>query len=484
MNNQLQTWIRKWADKTPKQTMLQAGDVLIRYGGAEDWLQPLGEALSSQGLAAGSRVLVRAEVNLVTIRVLLSLMWIGAAPVPVDPLLSSEDLRSRAARLPGPIFLLEPEQGNSAGCLSKTGGLPHRIQKVIGKSDPGRSEGTDPTRLVVFTSGSSGSPKPVRITEENLAASIASTQHRFAFPTATVWCLQLPLFHIAGLMVMFRSLALGGTLVVVHPSQPSLFFGRQPVGVTSLVPAQLNRVLFQPSSATQENLTVFLGGGPVPGELVQTAISQGIHCFVTYGSTETTSMVAVSGEDYPETRTLYPLAGVELSLEGGVISVTGEMVSPGYDGETEYPTRPTWQSSDRGELVGGGIRVLGRADQIIITGGEKVAPFEVEEVLARLPGIEQVVVVGVEDPVWGERVTAVYVGTIPPEEAARQAREKLTGAWFPQRWERLDELPRGGLGKADRGQVQLLLSEHDRNETTVDSLLPSGPDPSGGCPPK
>jgi O-succinylbenzoic acid--CoA ligase len=193
-----------------------------------------------------------------------------------------------------------------------------------------------------------------------------------------------------------------------------------------------------------------------------------VRVVTTYGMTETAGGCVYDG---------WPLDGIEIRLDiaggdSGSIELAGPMLATGYLDAPEQTTvafRDGWfQTSDVGRLDGQGrLQVLGRADDVIITGGLNVAPAEVEAVLARLPGVAAACVVGLPDPDWGERVTAVVIPTDPgrpPEPGALRvaARGLLTGAQVPKEIVVFDALPLRGVGKPDRGAVRTMLVARHR----------------------
>jgi acyl-CoA synthetase (AMP-forming)/AMP-acid ligase II len=178
--------------------------------------------------------------------------------------------------------------------------------------------------------------------------------------------------------------------------------------------------------------------------------------------TETASQVATARLDAVPPRPVMPIPGAELRVREGRIQVRGPMVSPGYVGE---PDRGPGEWFDTGDLGSWdpqqGLRVLGRADDLVISGGENVMPQEVEAVLLSHPDVRQAAVAGLPDPEWGEVVAAAVVvadGT-SLEDLERFLRERLAGYKVPRRWLQLPALPQVGLGKIDRQAVKRLLTQ-------------------------
>jgi acyl-CoA synthetase (AMP-forming)/AMP-acid ligase II len=172
--------------------------------------------------------------------------------------------------------------------------------------------------------------------------------------------------------------------------------------------------------------------------------------------TETASQVATARL---EDRKLVAIPGAEIRALDGRLQVRGAMVSPGYLGEPDRALDNWFDTGDLGTVSGAGVvEVHGRADDVIVTGGENVFPGEVEAAIRTHPGIVEVVVIGVPDDTWGSRVMAVYEGEAAPGELERHVRYRLAGFKVPSLWRRVDELPRLPVGKPDRKTVQRSIS--------------------------
>jgi O-succinylbenzoic acid--CoA ligase len=286
----------------------------------------------------------------------------------------------------------------------------------------------DEVCLVVATSGSTGEPKYVELTASCLDASRQAT--------ATVigegrWWITLPVTHIAGLQVLLRSLAAG--------HEPST----EPDGCrfTSLVPTQLLRSLDDPRLLAFD--AVLLGGAAASPTLLEQARDRGIRVVTTYGMTETSGGCVYDG---------IPLPGVTVDVADRIV-LGGPVVARGYrDGER---FDGTFTTSDLGTLDQGRLTVLGRADDVIVTGGEKVAPLPVEQALADHPSVKDVAVVGLPDPEWGHRVVAFVTlsGPLSLEEAREAVASKVSRVAAPRELRVLDALPLLPGGKVDRRRL-------------------------------
>jgi O-succinylbenzoic acid--CoA ligase len=315
---------------------------------------------------------------------------------------------------------------------------------------------------VVLTSGSTVGPRPVRLTRANVAAAIAASRARLGNDASDCWLLNLPLFHVGGLSVLWRSAAAGGS-VVVHDrfdaKRTAQAMKDGTATVTSLVPTMLHRVLEADPGPYHGMKAVLLGGAAADRDLVERALDAGLPTLQTYGMTETCSQVATvaPGEEVESLGTAgRPLDGMKVVIDGdevGEIIVDGPAVSPGYLGEPERSRGH--RTGDLGYLDGEGrLVVLGRVDDMIVTGGENVYPQRVADVLSRHRFIRRVEVVGMPDPEWGQAIVAVVVGDrTTRRRLARWARERLPKHELPKQWIFVDELPMLSNGKVDRAAL-------------------------------
>ncbi|MGS2646547.1 AMP-binding protein [Streptosporangium sp. G12] len=303
--------------------------------------------------------------------------------------------------------------------------------------------------VVIATSGSTGTPKGAQLSAEALLASASASLRRLEAGAGERWLCCLPPSHVSGLQVLVRSL-LGGTEPIVHDGfspEAVLSSGADHV---SLVPTQLRRLL-QVSSARLQRLsafrTILLGGAAAPPALLAEARAAGARVITTYGMSETCGGCVYDGE---------PLDGVGVDVgDDGRIRLGGPVLFSGYrlrPDLTEAARDGEWfLTSDLGVLEGGRLRVLGRADDVINTGGEKVVAAAVAAVVAEHPAIVDAVVVGRPDPEWGERVVAVVVSPSPPSlaEVRAFAKERLPAYAAPADLIVVTEIPLLANGKPD-----------------------------------
>jgi O-succinylbenzoic acid--CoA ligase len=226
----------------------------------------------------------------------------------------------------------------------------------------------------------------------------------------------------------------------------------------SLVPTQLQRLLAQPETIgwLRRFRAVFLGGGPAWPELLERAAEARVPLAPSYGLTETVAMVATlrPQEFLAGSRSsgkVMPHARIDVT-EDGTLRIAGESVFrgyfPGWRAERDFTT------DDLGFIDGHGqVQVTGRRDGIIITGGKKVSPAEVEAALRATGEFDDVAVLGVPDAEWGEAVVACYPVTMRTPDLERVARtlaEQLAPPARPKRYVAVAEWPRNAQGKLNR----------------------------------
>lgn len=311
--------------------------------------------------------------------------------------------------------------------------------------------------LGVRTGGSGGGVKFARHDEHTLGAAVEGFRTHFGLERVNAVGL-LPLTHVSGLMAAVRCDATGGRYEAFPWKRlesgefPALRDGE--AWVVSLVPTQLQRLLQSPSATDwlRRFHVIFLGGGPLWPSLAEAARTARLQVSVTYGMTETAAMVTGSRPDEflagdTSCGRALPHAAVTITAEG-LVRIAGASIHRGY--WPDAIVRPEIVTEDLGELDRDGrLRVWGRRDAMIITGGKKVAPTEVEAALRATGEFEDVCVLGLPDPEWGEAVVACYPAAGRTPDLTR-AVAGLAAFQRPKRWVALAEWTRTPQGKINR----------------------------------
>jgi O-succinylbenzoic acid--CoA ligase len=316
---------------------------------------------------------------------------------------------------------------------------------------------TEPEPLVVETSGSTGEPKRVLLSRTALRASADATAHRLG--GAGQWLLTLPPGFVAGLQVLYRSVRAGTTPVVLAPDLDDFADATAtmsgPRRYVSLVPTQLHRMLGTPRTAEALRTfdAVLVGGAAVPAELRARAAEAEVRVVATYGMSETCGGCVYDG---------LPLDGVGVVVGvDGRIRIRGPVLFSGYDGRpdlTDEVLRDGWLvTQDLGRLdEDGRLEVLGRVDDVVVSGGVNVPAPAVAARLRAHPAVAAAEVVGVPDVEWGERVVAAIVGAITLDEARAWVSAAHPRSWAPRQVLPLDAVPLLPNGKVDRRALREL----------------------------
>lgn len=320
----------------------------------------------------------------------------------------------------------------------------------------------EPEPLVVETSGSTGSPKRVVLSRSAILASVNATERRLG--ESGQWLLALPAAYVAGVQVICRSFVAGHDPVLLeeHATFPEAVAVMRSTASTrqerfvSLVPTQLHRMLEDPDdlAALRTFHTVLLGGGPIDPSLRSRAQELGVRIVATYGSAETAGGCVYDG---------YALDGVGLAIDReGRIRVGGPTLFEGYDGDADHTKQVLvdgwFLTSDAGRLdEDGRLHVLGRLDDVVVSGGVNVPTPAVAARLREHPGVSAVEVLGVPDEEWGNRVVAFVVGALTLEEARTWVAAAHPRSWSPRDLVHLDEMPMLANDKPDRLRLRGLL---------------------------
>ncbi len=262
---------------------------------------------------------------------------------------------------------------------------------------------------LIRTSGTSSTPKIARLSQEGLITSALNVNERLQVSGDDRYLMALPIHHVAGLAIVYRSLLAGACLVDEL----------ERATIASFVPTQLLRYSQKELSSLR---TIFVGGGPLPQYT-----DRRIH--TSYGMTEMSSTIAINGE-------VLPHCEVKIG-EADEICVRGPSLFKGYVGQASPIDLDGWyHTSDRGEFVDGKLKILGRSDRVIISGGENVAPERIEAALLGVEGVVNAVISGAPDTRWGTRVEA----SVEVEKAFTELELKeslslqLPPSHIPKRW--------------------------------------------------
>jgi O-succinylbenzoic acid--CoA ligase len=355
---------------------------------------------------------------------------VGAAVLPVD-------VRLTAAERAALFAVAQPTVSIGTEGLRRLDGMP----------------AGDGVALVIATSGTSGHPRLVELTRDAVTAAIRASATAIGAGGGDRWLSCLPLAHIGGLLVPYRHLLLGAPITFRRRPTPAALAALPDLRFASLVPTQLLRLL-DAGSPLHRLRAILVGGSRISPELASRAAEAGAPVVPTYGMTETCGGFVYAGR---------PLAGVEVRADGsGELLVRGPTLMRGYRFDTAATAAAFapggWLRTGDGGAVGadGSVRVWGRLADVIVSGGEKIWPAEVEAALAGHAEVAGVMVSSSPDREWGERVVARVVprrrGAPPSLETLRaHAAETIARHKLPRELIIVDHLESTALGKIRRG---------------------------------
>ncbi|MEW6411460.1 MAG: o-succinylbenzoate--CoA ligase [Candidatus Zixiibacteriota bacterium] len=369
-----------------------------------------------QGVKKGDRVGIIGDNSIEYILSTMALICIGAVACPISTRFHETTVSGILDRIGCRTVVVFPPctTGSSSAkelVLPDLGAEP-TVRAGISEADP-RQEAT-----IVFTSGTGALPKAVLHTYGSHYYSALGSNKNIVVGTADRWLLSLPLYHVGGLGILFRCLISGAAVVVPEPREPlEQSMERHQVTHLSVVPTQLKRLISNSSSINlARNLkAVLVGGSSVDENLVRISHHENIKIFTSYGLTEMASQVttSASGDPLPRLLTsgkLLPHRELMISDKGEIL-VRGETRFEGYVtlGGLERPfNRDGWfATGDLGHIDNDGyLKVTGRKDNMFVSGGENIHPEQIEKAIMGLPGIEEAIVVGVDDDQFGKRPVA------------------------------------------------------------------------------
>jgi O-succinylbenzoic acid--CoA ligase len=393
-------------------------------------------ALAARGIGPGDRVGLALPAGRSFAAALHGCWLLGAVAVPLDRRLG-EGERAAQAELCATV-VEEPLDGSDrAGPQLRTS---HHLDGVA---------------AVVHTSGTSGRPAPVELTYGNFLWSAMGSALALGLDADERWLCPLPVSHVGGLSILVRS-AIHGTTAVLHErfDAGAVAAALPSCTLVSLVPTMLARVLDAGVPEPGRLRCALIGGGPVAPAVLERAGAAGIPLAQTYGLTQACSQVTTSAVGDPSTAGP-PLFCTSVTIAGdGEILVSGPTVAPDAAGPGGV-----LQTGDLGELdERGRLTVTGRRSDTIVTGGENVAPAEVEAVLEAHPAVAEAAVHARPDPEWGEAVVATVVPRdgmrVDPADLRAHCRAALAGFKVPKAIELATGLPRTPSGKIRRHALE------------------------------
>lgn len=379
-------------------------------------------ALRRAGCTPGERAAILAPNSPDYLVWLLAILRLGAVCCPMNTRLPHRTVADLLRRVDCRKLVVESMEQEGLGDLTGDVQIVEGRDLTSGEASAGAAaQGCivhlDRPATIVFTSGSTGTPKAVLHSYGNHYYNALGSNTNLPLAPGDRWLLDLPLYHVGGLGILFRSLLAGSTVVMPDQGEPlDAVLSRYEVTHLSVVVTQLHRLLQQSESVRYPALRyIILGGSPVPLKLLERAAARGLPVFASYGCTEMASQVATTG---PGSTTVQRLTSGKLLPhrrlrigEEGEIQLAGETLFMGYvdGGKVRRPlTGDGWfATGDLGRVDENGyLTVIGRRDNRFFSGGETIHPEEIERVLTDHDGVQQAVVVPIPDEEFGQRCVA------------------------------------------------------------------------------
>ena len=428
---EIDPWLARATARRPEAVALETPDERLTYRELLMAATRAAGRLVLRGAGPGDRVGLALPPGRDFVIALHACLLLRAPAMPVDPRLGARERKD----------LLSDAELVVTTALPEDGGAPFSV------SEPAEDE----VALVVHTSGTTRAPRAVELTFGNVAAHIRAAGAILGNDPDERWLCPMPLSHVGGLMILVRSAAAASTVVLesFEAERTARHLREGDITLVSLVPTMLARILDAGGRPGPRLRRVLLGGGPVPPALMRRAADAGFPVTQTYGLTEACSTVTLAEPGDLET------AGRPLPGTGLTVAADGEIL---VSGPTVVGEWDALRTGDLGRLDDEGrLTVIGRKSDTIVTGGENVAPAEVEAVLEEHPRVSEAAVFARPHSDWGESVTALVV---PDGERAPTAAElrdhvaaRLAGYKVPKAFELVTRLPRTSSGKLLRRKL-------------------------------
>ena len=441
------------------------------------------------GVRPGDRVACLAWGHPLQLAALVALTDIGAVWVPLNFRLAAAEWQQVLADCQPALLLADEGWWHPATGLAQAGGVPLRrlaeLDTPLAQTEQGAvtmpmAADPDAPALLVYTSGTTGRPKGALHTVGNLLANARAAIAAQGLSPADRVLTMLPLFHVGGLCIQTLPALLAGAAVVLHPRfDPDAVWrdlSQEHITLTLMVPAVMKAVIEHPAFAhtpLPHLRAIWAGSSVLPDHLLTAWHDKGIPVCNVYGATETGPFSIALGPQHARSHSGpcgRPALGVQAQLARPNADGVGEVCLRGAAIVSRYwPDQPALD--DQGWFHTGDLartesdhswRIVGRAKDMIISGGENIYPAEIEHLLARHPAVAECAAIGLPDPQWGEQVVAVVVFkpgvSASPDELLAEVRQNLARYKHPRRLLVLPQLPKTALGKVQKDLLVRQLS--------------------------
>lgn len=470
-----QNWLLKQAATQPNQIAIDDGNERLSFAELKKQVEVLVGKIDH--LNPDSRVGILATNTLMSYKLALAIMCSGRTIVWLNWRLAGEELERQIKDSGLQLCLVE----NSLWRSGMTDPFKSYSAFLITSADPGELIPVFKSNWVasiMYTSGTTGKPKGVLQTFGNHFYSAVSSALNLGLSSADKWLCVAPIFHISGFSIIMRGLIYGITVRLVEKfraEELERILANETVTIMSVVPFMLKKLIQQQNKTNTHYNSAFrcmlLGGGTIDRETLEACLQRSIPVVQCYGMTETCSQIVAlrSADALLKLGSVgQPLFSTQLKLsKDGEILLKTPALTPGYlNLPDKLPSKMIdgwYRTGDIGHLDKEGyLYIDGRADEMLISGGENIFPQEVEQVYQRYPQINEVAVVGQNDSVWGQVPVAFVVSDrrLSPTKLINYGYEHLARYKVPQHYIFVSELPKNASGKIRR----FMLREKLNNE--------------------
>jgi O-succinylbenzoic acid--CoA ligase len=446
-------WLARAAAARPQSTALQTPATSWSYARLHAAARFAASELSASGARPGERVAIALAPGLDFAQTLHACLLLGAVAVPVDLRLSDTEREHIAAGCA--VVVSEP--------LGEGPGETHALHDLEGAP---AGHDLDATAVIIHTSGTTATPRPIELTYGNFLWSALGSAVALGLDPQERWLCALPLSHVGGLSILLRS-SIYATTAIIHErfevERVLHALREEQVTLVSLVATTLTRLLDAGLLEPPALRCALTGGGPVPAALIARATAAGIPVSLTYGLSESCSQVTTTpvaeidgshGQESPSAGPPLFCTRVRIGADEEIL-VQGPTIAPGALAQDRW-----LHTGDLGSLdERGRLRVTGRKADTIVSGGENVAPVEVEAVLEAHPQVLEAAVLGRPDSQWGEAVTAIVIARPGAQLKLEELRVHCATALAPYKVPKQfvlasEPLPRTRSGKLLRRELQ------------------------------
>ena len=449
------SWLQNQVEQNPHNLYVASGSQKWSCLEINELVQTYIQVLLREDIKSQDRILIYLPSDKELIAIILACFEIGAIAIPISRKMTKNERRVIIEKIQPTLIITNSEYKS---VLTPYPFPLTSIEDLSNSSSMFTNEyekNSDDVCAIVLTSGTTGIPKAVQLTYSNFETSCANWHNFLKFKDDDQFLCCLPLHHIGGLAVLIRALIYGFSVNLINEFQAEIVLKNiqnHPVTIISLVPTMLKRILDIDGGleALKTLRHILLGGGPSPEYLLDICIKEQLNIIKVYGMSETCSgTVGLKLLDEPQHKFYAgrPFPSTKVWIKNDEIHISGPMVMKGYVEETE--TNGIHNSHDLGRINDDNLLFLDiRRKDLIVSGGEKINPLEVEECLMNVRGISDAAVVGKDDDERGQKVTAYIVSTpFENELLNRELKKSLSPYKIPKEYIHVSYIPRNELGK-------------------------------------